>query len=76
VVIVCSCNALSDRAIKGALGTGACGGMPEVFGCLGCRPQCGRCAPTVKQIIRESEAASRAPSRAAVPPAWMGVAAE
>ena len=54
-MIVCSCNALSDRAIRGVVDeTGGCGRMSEVFGCLGCRPQCGRCAPTVKQIIREA----------------------
>lgn len=84
-MIVCSCNALSDRAIKGVLGTGACGGMPEIFGCLGCRPQCGRCAPTVKQIIRESGASACGDcgpdtvELAAIPPAaaaWVGVAAE
>lgn len=54
-MIVCSCNALSDRAIRGVVDeTGGCGRMSEVFDSLGCRPQCGRCAPTVKQIIREA----------------------
>lgn len=73
-MIVCSCNALSDRAIRGALGTGACGGMSEVFGCLGCRPRCGRCAPTVKQIIREAAPAARASDP--TPADWMAMAAE
>ena len=55
-MIVCSCNVLTDRAIRATLGDGgACGGrMSDVFGCLGCRPQCGRCAPTIKRLIREA----------------------
>lgn len=54
-MIVCSCNRLSDRAIRGLLDDGAgCARMSEVFGGLGCRAQCGRCAPTIRQILRES----------------------
>jgi len=54
-VIVCSCNVLSDHAIRRSIGEGAeCAGrVSDVFDCFGCRPQCGRCAPTIRRLIRE-----------------------
>lgn len=51
-MIVCSCNVLSDHAIRRNVG-GDCGRVSEVFDCFGCRPQCGRCAPTIRRLIRE-----------------------
>jgi len=54
-MIVCSCNVLSDHDVRAAL---AGGSTPQtagqVYGCLGCSVQCGRCARTIRSIIDEA----------------------
>jgi len=54
-MIVCSCNVLSDRDVR----TAVSGSEPprtagQVYGCLGCSPQCGRCARTIRRIMDEA----------------------
>ena len=51
-MIVCSCNVLTDQDVRTALGaeqtprtTG------QVYGCLGCSAQCGRCTRTIRRIM-------------------------
>lgn len=55
-MIVCSCNVLSDHDVRNAVN--AASGLPrsakEVYGCLGCSAECGRCARTIKTIINEA----------------------
>jgi bacterioferritin-associated ferredoxin len=52
-MIVCSCNVLSDHDVRSVVQ--AEGGGPrstgEVYGCLGCSAQCGRCARTIRLIM-------------------------
>jgi bacterioferritin-associated ferredoxin len=55
-MIVCSCNVLSDHDVRATLAGGeetprtAC----EVYHCLGCSAQCGRCARTIRRIMNEA----------------------
>ena len=59
-MIVCSCNVLSDhdvRAVIGAVQTPR--STAQVYGCLGCSPQCGRCARTIRRIMDDAVAAAR-----------------
>ncbi len=58
-MIVCSCNVLSDSAIREA-----CASLDmaprtpgQVYRCLGCSPQCGRCSRTIKSILEQAIAA-------------------
>ena len=53
-MIVCSCNVLSDDAVRECLAAGpGCPRTPaQVYACLGCRPKCGRCARTIRAIMR------------------------
>jgi len=55
-MIVCSCNVLSDHDVRNAVS--AIGDLPrnakQVYGCLGCSAECGRCARTIKTIIDEA----------------------
>jgi bacterioferritin-associated ferredoxin len=55
-MIICSCNILSDHDVRSALTEG--GERPrtagQVYGCLGCSPQCGRCARTIRRIMDEA----------------------
>ncbi len=54
-MIVCSCNVLSDHDVRTALTaeqTPRTAG--QVYGCLGCSAQCGRCARTIRRIMDEA----------------------
>lgn len=50
---VCLCNALTDRDLRPHT---ACGGtsVAMVYRACGCEPQCGKCVPLVRQMLRES----------------------
>jgi bacterioferritin-associated ferredoxin len=55
-MIVCSCNVLSDDDVRNAVN--ASEQLPrnakQIYGCLGCSAECGRCARTIKTIIDEA----------------------
>ena len=55
-MIVCSCNILSDGDVKACLAPGpGCPRTPaQVYTCLGCSPDCGRCARTIRAIMDEA----------------------
>jgi bacterioferritin-associated ferredoxin len=65
-MIVCSCNVLTDHDVRGTLSGDAA--VPrtagEVYGCLGCSVQCGRCARTIRRIMDEALATSSATNAA------------
>ena len=52
-MIVCSCSVLSDHDIRSAMSTAD--ELPrtthQVYGCLGCRVECGRCVGTIRRIM-------------------------
>jgi bacterioferritin-associated ferredoxin len=52
-MIVCSCNVLSDKQIGDAIGDAEANPRTpgQVYRCLGCSPQCGRCARTIKAML-------------------------
>jgi bacterioferritin-associated ferredoxin len=55
-MIVCSCNVLTDHDVRSAVS--AAENLPrnakQLYGCLGCSAECGRCARTIKSIIDEA----------------------
>jgi bacterioferritin-associated ferredoxin len=55
-MIVCSCNFLSDADVRDAVMSAE--QLPrnakQIYGCLGCSAECGRCARTLKSIIDEA----------------------
>ncbi|MGO4526038.1 bacterioferritin-associated ferredoxin [Microvirga sp. 2MCAF35] len=55
-MIVCSCNILSDGDVKACLKPGpGCPRTPaQVYRCLGCSPNCGRCARTIRAIMDQA----------------------
>jgi bacterioferritin-associated ferredoxin len=61
-MIVCSCNALSDGDVKACLKPGpGCPRTPaQVYTCLGCSPNCGRCARTIRSIMDKALAQAAA----------------
>jgi len=58
-VIVCSCNVLSSRQIKETIAPDGSGPRTagEAYDCLGCSPDCGRCARSVRALLAEARAA-------------------
>ena len=57
-MIVCSCNILSDGDVKACLTPGPdCPRTPaQVYTCLGCTPDSGRCARTIRSIMDQATA--------------------
>jgi bacterioferritin-associated ferredoxin len=55
-MIVCSCNVLSDHDVRDAVKSadGPQRHPKQIYGCLGCSAECGRCARTIKGIIDEA----------------------
>ena len=55
-MIVCSCNVLGDHDVRHAVNTAddALRNAKQMFDCLGCSAECGRCARTIKTIIDEA----------------------
>jgi bacterioferritin-associated ferredoxin len=55
-MIVCSCNVLSDHDVRNAVSGGhsLLRNAKQLYGCLGCSAECGRCARTIKTIIDEA----------------------
>ena len=66
-MIVCSCNVLTDHAIRAACSSLAPQTPGQVYRCLGCSPQCGRCMRTVRALLDEARAAACPASCAACP---------
>jgi bacterioferritin-associated ferredoxin len=52
-MIVCSCNVFSDHQVRSAVAQET-RRMSQVYACLGCRAQCGRCANAIKRIMDET----------------------
>ena len=49
---VCLCNGLTDRDLRPHTAIGA-NSVSMVYRACGCRPQCGKCVPFVRQMLRE-----------------------
>ncbi|HUI18467.1 MAG TPA: (2Fe-2S)-binding protein [Alphaproteobacteria bacterium] len=49
---VCICNALNEASIRDTAGAGA-RSVQEVYDALGVRPQCGKCIPVIRDMVRE-----------------------
>ncbi len=50
---VCLCNTLTDRDVR-AHGAGEGCSVAMVYRALGCEPQCGKCVPYVRQLLRSA----------------------
>lgn len=57
---VCLCHALTDRDLLPHTAAGAAS-VAGVYRACGCRPQCGKCVPFVRQMLRERGELAAAP---------------
>lgn len=53
-MFVCLCNALTDRELCAAAET--CERVADVYQCCGCKPDCGKCVPYVRDLLRQKSA--------------------
>jgi bacterioferritin-associated ferredoxin len=52
-MIVCSCNVISDEEVETAVSAAAeARTISQLYRELGHEPACGRCAPTIRDIMR------------------------
>jgi bacterioferritin-associated ferredoxin len=56
-VYVCICNAFTEKQVSVAIDTGV-SSPAGVFRHLGCVPQCGKCVPTVRGMVRNNDVPS------------------
>jgi bacterioferritin-associated ferredoxin len=64
-MFVCVCNGLTDRDLRPHTIGGTCS-VSLVYQACGCRAQCGKCAPFIRQMLREgSETMAAAQSEGA-----------
>lgn len=68
-MIVCSCNVLSDTQIRTTIDdVEAKPRTPgQVYRCLGCSPQCGRCARTIRAMLADIKGLEPSPEAACGP---------
>ncbi len=50
-MIICLCNAINDKMLEGAIASGV-GSVCDVFRQAGCRPQCGKCVPEIRETLQ------------------------
>jgi bacterioferritin-associated ferredoxin len=53
---ICLCNGLTDRDVRASCDGGCSVAM--VYRSLGCEPQCGKCVPYIRQMLREQAGAT------------------
>jgi len=77
-MIVCSCNVLSDHDVRHAVNSADI--LPrsakQLYSCLGCSAECGRCARTLRGIIDEALGACAGACRAGCPHSTADAAVE
>jgi bacterioferritin-associated ferredoxin len=54
-MIICSCNVLSDQDVRSTVEAERTRSTSQVYGCLGCSAQCGRCVRTIRRIMEEAQ---------------------
>jgi bacterioferritin-associated ferredoxin len=62
VVIVCSCNVISDHQVRSVTAENAVRATSEVYRCLGCNASCGRCVRTIRHIMDQVHAEMALPA--------------
>jgi bacterioferritin-associated ferredoxin len=54
VMIICSCNVITDQDVRSVIDSESPPRTAEVYTCLGCSARCGRCARTIKRIMADA----------------------
>jgi bacterioferritin-associated ferredoxin len=54
---VCLCNGITDSALRACAGSGECS-VVQAYRTLGCEPQCCKCVPFARQVLRQAAQAA------------------
>jgi bacterioferritin-associated ferredoxin len=57
IMIICSCHTVSDHEVRDAIETPVPLTVSQVYRELNCKPHCGRCAHTIRRIMKETKSA-------------------
>ena len=49
---VCLCHGLNDRQVRAAIDEGGAGSAAQVYQHYECRPRCGKCVSTVRDMVK------------------------
>lgn len=49
---VCLCHGLNDRQVRAAIDEGGAGNAAQVYQHYECKPRCGKCVSTVRDMVR------------------------
>jgi len=66
IMYVCICHGFNEKKVKQALSQGVCTAA-GFFNCMGCKPQCGKCVPYVRQMVADHRKAMTCASNCDVP---------
>ena len=60
-MIICSCNVISDHDVRAIAADTEVElrSTYQVFGCLGCNAECGRCASSIRQVLLETSGGAK-----------------
>lgn len=56
---VCLCHGLNDRQVRAAIDEGGAGSAAQVYQHFECRPRCGKCVATVREMVRAATPSSK-----------------
>jgi bacterioferritin-associated ferredoxin len=59
VMIICMCNRISDGAAREVACSGLCRSVADIYRCMGCRVQCGKCVPEMRRLFDEAQRVAR-----------------
>jgi bacterioferritin-associated ferredoxin len=55
---VCLCNGITDSALRACADNGECS-VVQAYRALGCEPQCCKCLPFARQVLRQAVQAAQ-----------------
>jgi bacterioferritin-associated ferredoxin len=60
---ICVCNALTDKQVESAI-TSGCRRPNDIYSQCGTKPQCGRCAERMLELLEATDIQPAAPAQA------------
>ncbi len=60
---LCLCNGFTDKQTRHAV-EGGCDSVSKVYRHFGCRPQCGKCVPEIRDMVKTGHSTATVGTRA------------
>lgn len=59
---ICLCHGFTDRQVRSAIEDGGAGSTAAVYRHFDCAPRCGKCVPTVRDMVKAARDAGETPA--------------